>query len=65
MPYFNNVSPSDPDVTLPIWSSTDHLQMAGDFTRLNIEEFRAPPQVGRRRQCTEFSLTDFADDLWR
>ena len=26
-------------------------------------EFHGPPQVGRRRQCTEFSLTDFADAL--
>jgi len=35
MLYFNNVSPSDPDVTLPIWSSTDRLQMTGDVTGLN------------------------------
>lgn len=36
MLYFSNDSPSDPDATLPMYSSTDRLQMAGDVARLNV-----------------------------
>ena len=34
--YHSNVSPSDSNVTLPRWKSTDRQQMAGDVTRLNV-----------------------------
>jgi hypothetical protein len=44
-------------VTLPRCSYTDHYQMTGDITTLNVEFRTTPPNV-RRRHYTVFSVTE-------
>jgi len=57
--YFGSVSPSDTNVTLPHWNSTDCHQMVGYVTRLNVRVPRTLPD-GRRRQ---YALSRFTQKL--
>jgi hypothetical protein len=62
--YCSNVSPSDSNVTLPRWISTDYHQMSGDVTRLNT----GVPQTNTRWQETPVHRIQShwsADDIQR